>query len=47
MAEQKVLYCVLLWLFAFANHHVGLIEGRNSPMPKNVDDIESERGLEW
>ena len=47
MTGPKVFYCVLLWLFAFANHHLGLIEGRNSPIPRNVVDIENERGLEW
>jgi len=47
MKGQKVIYCGLLCLFAFSYHHIEIVEGRNSPIPENVEDIESGKGLGW
>ena len=47
MKGQKVIYCGLLWLFAFSYHHIQTVEGRNSPIPENVEDIESGKGIGW
>ena len=47
MKGQKVIYCGLLWLFAFSYHHIQTVEGRNSRIPENVEDIESGKGIGW
>lgn len=47
MVVKKLFYGALLCLFAFDNHHMSFVEGRNSQMPENVEDIENGKGYGW
>ena len=45
--KEQLFYGALLCLFAFDNHHMSFVEGRNSQMPENVEDIENGKGYGW